>query len=1101
MALQFITGASGSGKSTYIYSHICREAKEHPEKNYIILVPDQFTLETQKTLVEMSGCGGILNIDVLSFQRLAYRVLEIFPTYRKPILEDMGKTMILRKVFAEQMQNLQYFKRGLNKPGFLDECKSFFCELMQYSIDENDFHEMREALGKGSLMDLKMQDLQLVYKEFLKKMSDTYMMAEELIPQLTMLVPKVNFLQGATVCLDGFTGFTPTQYELLEALLKHSEQMYITVTTDRTGMRKDIFSMSDELMRKMSKMAAECPVSILPPVETGREGTLAPYRQAEESELAFLEKNIFSYRGEQWKEKPEQIAVRVCKKQQDEAAYVARTIRSLTRKEGYRYDEIAVVVSRIDHYEQALTKEMERLGIRYFLDYKKSIGANELAEYILAFLDMYRRGMDYESTMRYLKCGLAPLSTEETDVLDNYIFAKGRRGYRSYCSEWKYELRDVDLMDVNEYREKLVDAIGDAFEALRGGKKTVREFTTIVYRHLVHNEIYQKIQRHAEWFEEMGNALLAKESRRIYRIVMAFFDELVQLLGDEEVTFAEYQELVGAGISEGLVGFVPPEKNQVKIGDIERSRLKDIKVLFFVGITDDVIPKGNVAPGILSETERKIIEEKGIELAPQGERAALSERFYLYLTMTKPAEKLYVTYSKLSSGGEGKRPAYLISSLKKVFPLLEIWDEELNEPELSAKIGSDQGKTYLLRQLMSGEYKEDAVWKEIAAFHGKHNPKWWSALLCRLSEQEKETQLSEEAIRYLYGDKIIGSVTRMETYAKCPFQYFVRYGLGIMPREEYTVQSFDRGNVLHRAMEHISHRMEKEGKTWDTLTPADLRDYAKESVDYVVEQYNDGVFFQSEREKYTITRIKHVLEKSLEIQWEQMKKGEFKQLYSEKHFPGEESLDSVVFELENGRYMTLQGVIDRVDICQLPDKDLIKIIDYKNYQSTLQLDHIYYGLQMQLVTYLSAALEMQKKSNAGKDVVPASMLYYEMKRTDLEWKKENEEGRRKRQMGSFRCEGYSNLDVDVLQALDRDLVCDDEFVPGATSDVVKVRIQRNGSFYNSAQLLTQREFELLMTHVRRKLEQYANEIFHGESNARPYRLGDKTGCDYCQMQG
>ena len=1102
MSLQFITGGSGSGKSTTLYRMISKEATEHPNQKYIVLVPDQFTLETQKTLVDFSGRGGILNVDVLSFHRLAYRAFEEVPVLRKTILEDMGKMMLLRKVFAEQKNNLKYFKRGFFKPGFLDECKSFLCELMQYAIEEEDFDKMEQALGKESLMALKLQDLRLIYHELKEKMGDTYMMAEELVSQLTSVISSISFIQNSVICLDGFTGFTPVQYELLRELLRLCDRMYVTVTTDRTGKRRPVFSMSNDTMSKLSKLAIEVKTGIEPPIETGMGKEKIPYRLRRSKELQFLEKHIFAYGTPVWEGTPEDIRIHVCRKETEESAYVARMIWWLKKERGYSYDDFAVVTGDIAAYEQSLAKELHRLNIPYFMDYKKSIGANALSEYVLSFMEMYRKGMDYESTFRFLRCGLSPLSAEETDILENYVLARGRRGFRSYSAEWESPVETVDIVLVNTYRQRLVDSIRETMTALRGGKKTVQQFSQIIYGLLIHNDCYDKIKEKSGQFEQEGNPIMAREYKRIYRLMMELLDELVELLGDEVVTFQEYEEILSAGISEGLLGFVPPSKGQVIIGDVERTRLKNVKVLFFMGVNDDRIPKKKGAPGILSESERLRIAESGIELAPTTEEAAYREQFYLYLALTKPSEQLILTYSKMNGTGESKRPSYLIHKIRQLFGGWDKTEEEKTEKSLRQILGSDKGKSYLITGLAEGKFRFDMAWWELAAYYERKQPgvlkHFW-----KIRENSKgKSRLSKEVSEKLYGDKILGSITRLEQFARCPYAHFIIFGLGLREREEFTVESYDYGNVFHGVMEHISHELEKQKRQWQDLEEEEIPLLAKESLEFVLSDYKDNMFFQSKRVEFAITRMQRVMESALFALWSQMKEGEFTQTWSEKRFPGQDDLQCMKISLDAEKDMILSGQIDRVDTCDKEGGHLVKVLDYKSGSQDLSLDKVYYGLQLQLVAYMTAAMELEEKEHPGEPIVPAAMLYYQMKEPELEYKAESKEEHTGRMLKEMCCTGYANDDPQILEAVDRNLAKDGAVIPGASSRVVPVSVtKRSGEFSAYSHILSTGQFERLMKHTREKMREFGNRIYAGEIQAAPYEMGNAGGCDYCGLRG
>ena len=1089
MALHFVLGGSGSGKSTYLFQRIQKEAAFHPHTNYLVLVPDQFTLETQRTLVELGGGKGILNIDVLSFHRMAYRAFEEVPALRRTVLEDMGKTMILRKVFLEQKKNLRYFRHGLHGAGFLDECKSFLCELMQYAVSEEDLEKMMEQAGEDSLMGMKLYDIRLIYHAFREKMGETYMMAEELVPQLTRVVSTLDGVRNSVICLDGFTGFTPTQYELLSELLRICQDMFVTVTIDCTGSRGKVFSISSDTICRLTELAGERGVLVEEPVYTGKGKERIPHRVAGNEELSFLEKNLFAYGVSPWKGNPNHVEITLCHRETDEAAYVARRIYWLVKEKGYRYEDIAVVTAQMGTYEQVLSLEMDKLGIRYFVDNTKNIGANAMAEYVMSFINMVEKGMDYESTFRFLRCALSPLSLRETDLLENYVLAKGRRGFSAYEQPWEYEAAGLDLVEINEYREKFVASVGKTMAALKGGKKTVREFTEILYHLVVQNNIYERLQTISTSFEEEGQVILAREYRSIYRLMMNLWDELVELLGDEEVSFREYEELLEAGISEGLVGFIPPTSHQVVVGDVRRSRLKNIKVLFFLGVNDDCIPKSKGAPGILSENERRKMEEAGIQLAPNAERESYTEQFYLYLALTKASDQVILTYSAMTANGDSKRPAYLIARVKTLFPDLRIHIEE-EEKSVEKILGSDYGKSYLIRHLADGDYEKDSAFWELAAHYERKNPGMLRSLMQIRQQSGVKTALRAEAAEQLYGKILEGSVTRLEQFVKCPYAHFARYGLLLTEREQYEISGLDHGNIFHKAMEHFSHELERKNREWQDLTEEEAKELAVRCMDYAVEHYREKKYLQSRRTEFMTRRLKNELTHSVWAMWHQMKGGDFRQLYSEKHFRGK-------ILLQGDREINLRGVIDRVDFCPAPEGNLIKIVDYKSSDFTdLSLAQVYYGLQMQLVTYLSAARELVRRET-GKEVIPAAMLYYAMKEKNLEWCSEDEESRKLRALEQMKCKGYVNEEPSVVKHLDHGLVNGDELVPAVSSPVVPVDSDKMGNYSKKSHVLSTEQFELLMEHTREKMEECGNRILAGEIAAKPYVFGGSSGCDYC----
>lgn len=1096
MALQFVLGSAGSGKSTFLYDMIVREAAEHRERQYFFLVPDQFTLETQKTLVEKSGGSGILNIDVLSFHRLAFRVFEQLPAREHTILEDMGKMMLLRKVFSELGDQLAYFRKGIDKPGFLDECKSFLCELEQYGIcQEEDFERLSE-LG------CKFEDIHLIYDCFKEKMGDAYMMAEELTVQLTDVISEMEGIHDAVICLDGFTGFTPTQYGLIERLMSLCADLYVTVTTDSTRRRAQIFRISEETVRTLTEMANRIPVEVRPPVVTGQGKEKKPYRFEKDGELAFLEKNLFCYPAGTWPEATRDISLYIGKNPQEEATYVASQIWWMTAEGGYEFQDIAVIAGDVSSYEQALTREFSKMGIRYFMDVKKNIGANWVAEYIQAVLDMYLKNMDYESTFRFLRCGLSPLGREETDLLENYVIATGKRGFSSYDKEWKHAAAKLPMEQINRSRGSVCDCIRELFSDLAGGRKTVEEYTRALYAFLVRQEVYEKVLARSDQFVSEGEDTLATEYRQVYKVILGLLDQMVDLMGEEKVSVEEFRQILVAGISEGAVGFIPPKSNQVVVGDIRRTRLKDIKVLFFVGFSDDMVPGGIQAPGIVNTHERKKIEQMGITLAPAGNKKAANDLFYLYLIFTKPSDKLFFTYSETSAGGEGRQASYVLTKIRKTFPKLTVAAGD-QEPR---QLGTDRGLSFLLsgfsvENIRNGEDRQ--IWWELWKHYKDAGDMEWlhRAVEAGLAGR-KEGKLSKQALEYLYGNELYGSITKLEQFARCPYAYFILYGLALREREEYTVAAPDFGNIVHYTLKEMAERMRAKNLRWRDLDEESIAAMVDECVEDAAGSYRDVLFRQSRRIEYMITRIKHMMNRTVWAIAEQMRRGAFEQQYCEAGFSYHDDLPSMKISLGGEKKLIFSGVIDRIDTYGDEDHVYVKVVDYKTGGVKLSLNAIFHGLQMQLVLYMAAAIDMERKHHPDRDVIPAGMLYYYVKDAELRLDGGEEERELEEELlREYKCGGYVNESVEVLQKLDSSFGVNGYLEKGVTSSCIPVSTKKDGDFGAYSKLMSAKQWDRLIGHTMEKAEEFGREIMDGKIEASPYQLGGESGCDYCGLRG
>ena len=634
MSLQFIFGNSGSGKSHYLYQQIVEESIRHPEKNYLVLVPEQFTMQTQKDLCMAHPRGGIMNIDVLSFGRLAHRVFEETGKERQPILDDEGKNLVLRKIAGNYEDELTVLKGNLKKQGYISEVKSVISEFTQYGIDFEQLDSFMEGLNPESYLYYKLKDIRKVYEGFEDYLRDKYITKEELLDVLSQAVPEAKMLKDSVIAMDGFTGFTPVQNRLIGELLKVCDKIMLTVEIDR---REDpfvykhpyqLFALSKQMVTSLTEVAQEVRVEIDEPVWLCKNPS---YRFKENPEMAFLEEELFRYSRRKYSgEKMRSISLHEVHTPQEEAQYVAEEIRRLVREEGYRYREIAVIASDLSTYADALEKACDRYEIPVFMDHKKSILLNSFVEYLRSLLAMVEQNYTYESVFRYLRTSLCGFTRDEVDRLENYCLALDLKGFKKWDQVWVRKTpmtTKEELEELNHLRMRFVEKLTPLHTVLKKRKKTVKEITLAVYEYLVQEKIQEQLAELEQKFQEDGELALAKEYAQIYRIVLELFDKFVELLGEEEIPLKEYCELLDAGLEEAKVGVIPPSLDQVVIGDMERTRIKNIRALFFVGANDTLLPGNAGARGLLSERDRKQFQEKKMNLSPGPKEKLYIQKF------------------------------------------------------------------------------------------------------------------------------------------------------------------------------------------------------------------------------------------------------------------------------------------------------------------------------------------------------------------------------------------------------------------------------------------------------------------------------------------
>ena len=664
MALQFIFGNPGSGKSHYLYEHIIRESMKHPDINYIILVPEQFTMQTQKELVLRHPRHGIMNIDVLSFARLAFRVLEETGNGSREILDDEGKNLILRRLAGKKEDSLKVLKGNIKKPGYISEVKSVISELTQYNISPDGMDDMITEADESAYLAWKLKDIQVMYQAFEEYLADKYITKEEILDILCNVMDKSRMLKDSVIALDGFTGFTPLQNKVLGEMLHHCQKVMITVTMDKREdpyVMKDkyqLFALSKQMVTSLVKIAGEEKVLVEEPVCLYQEPV---WRFRNAPALAFLEKELFRYSGRTYREKQSNVRVYAAANPRMEVECAAQRIRFLIRKKEYRYREIAVIASDMNLYADEIEKTFREYEIPVFMDYKRNVLLNSFVEYIRSLLAMAEQNFSAESVFRFLRTDLVGFTGEELDLLENYVLALGIRGYKKWQEKWIRRAKDTteeELEVLNHLRVCFVEKTEELVFVLKQRQKTVRDVTLAICEFLEKEEIQKQVKVLENQFTEAGELALAKEYAQIYRVVMELFDKFVSLLGDERIALKEYRELLDAGMEEARIGVIPPSLDEVMAGDIERTRLKDIRALILLGVNDSLIPGNASAGGLISDRDRERFEERGIALAPGTREKSYIQKFYLYLHMTKPTEELMLTYSKVSADGKSRRAAY-----------------------------------------------------------------------------------------------------------------------------------------------------------------------------------------------------------------------------------------------------------------------------------------------------------------------------------------------------------------------------------------------------------------------------------------------------------
>lgn len=1027
-----------------------------------------------------------MNVDIVSFPRLAYRVFDTIGGIRKTILEDTGKSMVIRRLLSEEKENFEAFAVSVGKKGFTKQAKSMISELFQYSIQSEQLEESRRQVGEDTILGKKLKDIQLLYDAFKKYMADTYMTAEELLDVLADKVGEADILKGSVMYIDNFTGFTPSQYVLLEKLLKLCEKIVIGLTIDvkdriyELGQEYQLFYLTKETLWKLKKMCMEARV------ELEEDILLETSDWTENRDLKFLEKHLFRFRKfAPWSGKPENIHLYTVNHPVDEIRFAAGEIRRRVMEQGLSYRDFALVTGDMEGYREAARRRFEAMGMPLFIDDKADISENSFVEMLRSAMDVILKDFSYESVFRYLRSGYSDMDAEAVDVLDNYILATGIRGKKRWSSTFIKRYRDFkeeDFLRVNESREQIMEELGPLF--VMGTSGTARDYTEALKTFIQDIRGEEKIENFSEVFENDGDFVRSREYDQIMEAVSELLDKCVQILGDEKVSLKEYIEILEAGFAEIQVGVIPPTLDQVVLGDLKRTRLGDVKVLFILGCNDGILPTPIEAGGIISDREKEILAKSSVELAPTGRQNSFRERFYIYTAMTKPVQQLILTFSRMDGSGKAMRPSSVLNDLQYLFPQLAPQIPDIRE---KSRILTDvqESKRYLLEGLKHPELRTP-LWEALFLWHYRHEDSretlenWMSEMY----DSREPSPLSSAIVEALYGEKTWASITTLEKYAACAYAHFLSAGLRLEERKTYELLPPDLGNILHQSMERFSKVVEESIYEWADM-PDDFRDETMETcVRETGMEYQSAVFLENARYGYYLEQLVRMAKRTAWTIQKQICKGRFVPAGFETRFTA-------------GDRIKLVGTVDRYDIYDGPEARAVRIIDYKSGRKEFDLTEIFYGLSLQLVVYMEEIAKIEAGKHPEKPVVKAGMFYYHMNDPLLEEFSGNAEERDGKLASLLKMEGLVNDNPEVVEWMDSHL---DE-----SPQVIPVSLKKDGSFTKSSSVASSDQLDQLGYMVKRRIETLANGWMSGNIPANPYVMmkGSKkeTACDYCNYQG
>lgn len=1113
MSLTIIMGRAGTGKTEYCLDGIKRKLRQNPKgKPLILLVPEQATFQLERELASDAESGGFARAYVLGFRRLAHRVLLETGGGLRPRISELGKKLVLNRLLTEHQDELRIFNKSAQEVTFAETLAEMIQEFKAYGVSPDDLAGVLQDMEPSLLKD-KLHDLQLIYGDFALFLCGKYTDPEDMLTLLAEKIPDAALIKGAEIWIDGFSWFTPSERAVLREILLAAEKMTVTLclaepSAPEHAAETSLFHRQWNTYGQLRRLALELGIPVTEK-ELKLQGRFAGQPLLQQLESEFFNQSPVPFTGDCGALQLAEAANR-----RVEVDGAARDMVRLCREKGFRWRDIAVLIRDSEGYADAIETIFADYGIPFFSDRHRCVAHHPLAELLRSALEIIDSHWDYEPVFRALKTDFIDIEREEIDKLENYVLEFGIRGTRwTNDVPWNFQRRysldeDEDIVhaqesrlaEMNELRNAVLLPLRQLEEKIKAAK-TAEELTRALYDFLVLLSVPEKLASWADEAERKGELELAREHRQVVGNIFDLFDQIVETLGSQEMSLTEYMELMNDGLGNLELSMIPPGLDYVAVAGLERARIDHVKAVYIVGVNEGILPKRSHNEGILNDEDRSAILAAGLEIAPGNLSKVFAEQFLVYTALTRASRYLWVSYALADEEGKALLPSLVIRRLKELAPATAVKALPVEPQDSEAKdyVARPQQALSALVSMLS-ECKKGhplhPVWRDVYnwALARPHFAGMLQSMTAGLFYDNQAARLPESLCDRLYLNRhtLLGSVTRFESFRACPFKHFARYGLSLKERAVFKLSAPDYGLFLHAALREFGERAARENKNWSDFTPAQRDEMCEKIVAKLTPKLQNEILMSSAQYQHLAGRLGLTVKRTVGWLADFDKVSCFKPVILEQPFGrGEGCWPALSFALKDGNTLEIAGQIDRVDTVEHDGTRYILVLDYKSGGAWLKLPDVFYGLRLQLLTYLLAV-----STNWGEEnCCPAGILYFFLKNPSvLEKNPLDAETVEKRIHDQLKMPGWVLHDLTVVQLLDKQLA--------GVSDFLKLGLKKDQTFKKScaSYLKTKEEFTLLMHHVAKVLTATAEEVLAGQNEITPYRLGKENACSRCDYR-
>ena len=1111
MAVQFILGRSGTGKTSYCIRAVVDALLEPGDEPLILLVPEQATYQVERAILADERIAGYHRLHVLSFDRLQFLLVGI--NSARPSLSRIGQQMVIQRILRENANRLKLFGATASRPGLSRQMARTIMELHQYAKTPDDIQQLLSELDKDErnrLAVLKFTDIGLIFGEYLKFIEDDFVDPDAQLIHACQAISASPLTNGATLWIDGFAGFTTVELLILAELLKVVKSAHIALCLDPSKINltnpdmemldaAGLFNPTERTYSTLYEIVKKSKLKLAQPVVLDEAVRFSGCPQ-----LAHLERTIFTLDASRLPT-ADNIRIVSAPNERAEVEFVVRQILQLVKEKDFRFRDIAVIASDLGQYEHYIKACFADYSVPFFVDRRRPLSHHPVVQLVGSALRVVTGGFSHRDIFVCLKTDLVPVERYDVDLLENYCLASGISGGDWQTDkEWHFAGADRERFDeqrINRIRKKVSRPLLELQNKLipaDGSGKTLRvkQFTQAVFNFLDDLEVRKTISYWIETAVEKNDRTTADEHQQFYSRFVDIFDELVEVFSGHTMTAEDYLAILNSAFSQMTLAFIPPTLDQVLIGSIERSRHPDLKAVFLIGATQRQFPVPFVQDSILTDGDRSLAESADFLLAP-GASQSLAERQYLtYIAFTRPSEFLYITYPSVDDKGSAVPRSQFVSDLESLFDGLNeelIADQPIqleqiqSEAELSDVLCRRLGRDSLASKDVDGSQDSDLL-DEICS--DEQLAPLGSHILTALC-YDNHARLDADVVDSLFGRKIHSSATRLSIFAACPYQHFARYELELKEREEFKFEPLDLGAFYHRILDAFVKRLNKEHKDLTAIEDGELLTLLRDEIKKIVRDDSFISNFVSRRgyNEFIIHSAGEILEDCVLAIAPMVRAGSFRPELTEVAFGrvrgSRETLGACEFAFGDDRLLSMDGKIDRLDVARVDGEVVAIVFDYKRKNTSFGWSKFYHGLDMQLPIYM---LAVRNAADAKIDkVVGAFYMPIEVSPKKATFPGMVDE------TGRFNRKAKGIFNGDFFRQLDR----------SDSNTFYNFFVTKKGDQYGKAvwsAALKPDVFEKVLQFTEEKIVQLAGEIASGEIGVRPYRLNNVSPCNYCKYK-